>query len=68
MEEYKKTGGLKTMSEKALKWSFITSICLIALVAVVVISSQVTIRNMAKTITDLTTDYEITYETITDDF
>lgn len=61
MEECKKTGGLKTMNEKALKWSFITNICLIALIAVIVISYQ-------KTIIDMTTDYEITYETMTDDF
>lgn len=62
MEECKKcnTGGSKSMLEKALKWSFITNICLVALIAIIIVSVS-----FAYAITDC----EITYETITtDDF
>lgn len=60
MEECKKcnTGGSKSMLEKVLKWSFITNICLVVLIAVIVISFQLLVVYE-------TSEFETTYETVT---
>ncbi|MCI9086889.1 MAG: hypothetical protein HFE51_10825 [Clostridia bacterium] len=46
------------MLEKVLKWSFITNICLVVLIAVIVISFQLLVVYE-------TSEFETTYETVT---